>query len=51
MTSPNTQPLFSHQAEDEPVDYPSRVATDQEQDKADRDLNAPFSALEGSGAD
>jgi hypothetical protein len=48
MTSPNTQPLFSHQVEDEPVDYPSREATSQEQDKADQDRNAPFSAPEDS---
>jgi hypothetical protein len=50
MTSPNTQPLFSHQDEAEPVDYPSREATSQAQDKADRDRNAPFSAPEGSNA-
>jgi hypothetical protein len=50
MTSPNTQPLFSHQAEDEPIDYPSRKPTGQEQDQADRDRNAPFSQPEAPGA-
>jgi hypothetical protein len=39
MTSPNTQPVFSHQADEEPVNYP---ATAQD----DADLDTPFSAPE-----
>ncbi|GAB2989458.1 hypothetical protein LWP59_07980 [Amycolatopsis acidiphila] len=48
MSSPNIQPVFSHQTEDEPVDYPAPAATSQERDKADQDLNAPFSAPEST---